>query len=137
MLCFFCGITQYSQHLLHIMLIIILNISNKIMYYVILFFFLLLLNIITYLLNMLVLVIIKLCKFYVLIFCGITYYSQPLLHNIILKILFNVSNKIMYQTFYQFFLVLLNIIRYLLNMLVLVIIKLCNFHDQFFCGVTY
>ena len=39
------------------------------------------------LLNMLV--IIKLCNFYVLFFCGITYYSYHLLH-IILTILLNV-----------------------------------------------
>ena len=37
----------------------------------------------------LVLVIIKLCNFYVLYFCGITYYSYLLLH-IILTILLNV-----------------------------------------------
>ena len=39
--------------------------------------------------------------------------------------------------FYSFFMLLLNILTYLLDMLVLVIIKLCNFHVLYFCGITY
>ena len=80
------------------------------------------------LLDMLVLVIIKLCNFHVLYFCGITYYSYPLLH-IILTILPNL--------YFILFLVLLNVLTYLLDMLVLMIIKLCNFHVLYFCGITY
>ena len=94
-----------------------------------LYFFFVLLNVLTYLLDMLVLVIIKLCNFHVLYFCGITYHSYPLLH-IMLTILLNVI-------FYFYFFVLLNVLTYLLDVLVLVIIKLCNFHILYFCDFTY
>ena len=79
------------------------------------------------LLDMLVLVIIKLCNFHILYFCSITYYSYPLLHTILI-ILLNVI------FFFWYYLIFLHV---LLDILVLVKIKLCNFHVLYFCGITY
>ena len=57
------------------------------LYFILFWYYLIFLHVLQ---DMLVLVIIKLCNFHVLYFCGITYYSYPLLH-IMLTILLNVS----------------------------------------------
>ena len=112
---YFCEITYYSYHLLHIMFTILLN--------VIFYSFLVLLNVLTYLLNMLVLVIIKLCNFMFYIFVKL---------HIIFTFCYILCLQYYLMLYFFLFLVLLNFLTYLLDMLVLAIIKLYNFHVLYF-----